>query len=103
MTLAYAIRAVLVPAETRIRPSLSSRSRDDQQERRLDDIDPRDHEGDHEEERMADEPAGRRGDRGNGEERKADAADHHRHVAIRRITAAERGDRAAKEGDRDDR
>jgi hypothetical protein len=103
MTLAYAIRAVLVPAETRIRPSLSSRSRDDQQERCFYDVDASDQQRHDEEERVTDEPAGRRGDRGDGKEREADTPDHRGHVAIRRITAAERRDRPAKERDRDDR
>ena len=77
----------------------------DEQERRLDDVDTGDDEGDDEQQRMADEPAGRRGDRRDREEREANAADHRGHVALRTVAgpaAGEGREGAAEEPQSDD-
>jgi hypothetical protein len=82
---------------------LPVRSGNNEQQCRLDDVDTGDDEGDDQEERLADEPAGRGGESRDGKEREPNAADHRGHIAIRRVAAAHGGQCPAEEHQRDDR
>jgi hypothetical protein len=82
-----------VALATASRASVVAPERDDEQEeRRLEHVDRRDHQGDDERQRVGERPAGRGGEGGECEERETDAADHAGQVPLGAARFAGRGD-----------